>query len=153
MLRRVLGENALAIEHIGSTSVPGLGSRPIPDIQVAVRDITDTPSFYPRLVSAGYRHFAFPELAVDDYYVFVPSDGSNTEHIAVCEAGSAQERRHIAVRDYLRTHSAERTAYEKVKRDAADAACGRREVYSAAKDGFLQELERRALTWWHGNGT
>ncbi len=41
MLRDVLGHNAVAIEHIGSTSVPGLAARPIPDIQVSVRDITD----------------------------------------------------------------------------------------------------------------
>jgi GrpB-like predicted nucleotidyltransferase (UPF0157 family) len=152
ILRRVLAGSAAAIEHIGSTSVPGLAARPIPDIQVSVRDINDRAGFYPQLVDAGYEHFRFPELSVDDYYVFVPSDGSNTEHIQVCEAGSRQEQRHLAVRDYLRAHPDERTAYEKVKRAAAESADGVRERYSAAKNDFVQSLEKRAVTWCRVRG-
>src|SRR5437870_707117 len=69
MLRTVLGDHAVAVEHIGSTSVPGLAGRPIPGIQVAVLDIADRDTFYSQLVRAGYEHFEFPKLAVDDYYV------------------------------------------------------------------------------------
>ena len=134
-LRAVLGEAALAIEHIGSTSVPGLASRPIPDIQVSVADIHDRDSFVPQLALAGYRRFRFPE------------DGSNTEHIQVCQRHSHQEHRHIAVRDYLRCHSAERDAYERAKRSAARAADGDRAKYSAGKDAFVKALEQRALDW------
>src|SRR6185436_9986252 len=137
-LRRVLSGVAVRIEHIGSTAVPRLAARPIPDLQVSVADITDRERFAVPLVAAGYEHFVFPELLVDDYFVFVPADGSNTEHIQICEAGSHQEGRHLAVRDYLRSHPGERAAYEKVKRSAAERAAGVRSRYSAAKHEFVQ---------------
>ena len=142
-----LGDALASIEHVGSTSVEGLAARPIPDIQVCVRDVHDRDSFFPQLVAAGYEHFSFPELNVDDYFVFVPADGSNTEHVLVCETGSRQELRHLAVRDYLRTHGDEREAYEAVKRSAAERADGVREVYSAGKNDFIVALEQRALAW------
>lgn len=144
-LRRALGPAAVRIEHIGSTSVPGLAARPIPDIQVSVRDVCDRSSFVPALESIGYTHFRFPELDIDDYLVFVPANGSNTEHIQVCQVGSHQELRHLAVRDFLRSRPEERDAYARVKREAAIAANGERAVYSKGKDAFVHALEERAL--------
>ncbi len=146
-LRRVLADVAVRIEHIGSTAVPDLAARPIPDLQVSVTDITDRRRFTVPLVAAGYEHFVFPELLVDDYFVFVPADGSNNEHIQICEAGSHQERRHLAVRDYLRSHPVERAEYEAVKRREAERAAGVRSRYSAGKHEFVQALEQRALAW------
>jgi GrpB-like predicted nucleotidyltransferase (UPF0157 family) len=147
-LRALLGDRAVAIEHIGSTAVPGLASRPIPDIQVSVPDIRDEARFRPALEGAGYRRLVVPELDADDYLVFVPADGSNTEHIEVCEHGSFQEHRHVVVRDYLRAIAEERAAYEQVKRCAAEAAAGERARYSAGKDAFVRGLEQRALAWF-----
>lgn len=146
-LQEVLGSTAVRIEHIGSTSVPGLAARPIPDIQVSVRDVGDRGSFVPALESIGYTHFRFPELDIDDYLVFVPADGSNTEHIQICQAGSHQELRHLAVRDFLRSHPEESVGYARVKRKAAIAANGERAVYSKGKDAFVHALEERALKW------
>ena len=151
LIRRVhliLGDTAVRVEHIGSTAVPALAGRPIPDIQVSVVDIQAKERFDRPLRDAGYIHFAFPELAVDDYLVYVPADGSNTEHIEVCEVDSFQERRHLAVRDYLRSHLDEALAYEAVKRQAAEMAGGRRELYSVGKNDFLHGLEQRALLWY-----
>ncbi|MDX6198116.1 MAG: hypothetical protein QOJ79_1267 [Actinomycetota bacterium] len=150
-LRDLLGDQALAIDHIGSTSVAGLAARPITDIQVSVADICDQASFRPALEAGGYRRLRVPELDVDDYLVFVPVDGSNTEHVEVCERGSFQELRHLAVRDYLRAHPGERSAYEQAKRSAATKARGDRARYSAGKDAFVTALERRALAWAAGS--
>lgn len=150
-VRDALGSTALRVEHIGSTAVPGLAARPIPDIQVSIADVSDPEAFCPRLEAAGYKHFSFPELDVDDYYVFVPADGSNTEHIQVCQIDSHQERRHLAVRDYLRANPAERSAYEREKRASAERASGDRSTYSQGKDAFVKALERRALEWLHAD--
>lgn len=146
-LREALGSAAVRIEHIGSTSVPGLAARPIPDIQVSVRDVRDRDSFVPALESIGYTHFRFPELDIDDYLVFVPADGSNTEHIQICQVGSHQELRHLVVRDFLRSDPEECDAYARAKRKAAVAANGDRSVYSKGKDAFVHALEERALAW------
>lgn len=151
-LRCALDNAAHRFEHIGSTSVPGLAARPIPDIQISVHDIHDDAAFGPALERLGYAHFRFPELDVDDYFVFVPADGSNTEHIQVCESGSHQELRHLAVRDYLCAHASERDAYEDVKRRAAEQAQGERGVYSRSKDAFVHALEQRAIEWQSRNG-
>ena len=78
---------------------------------------------------------------------------SNTEHIQVCESGSDQERRHLAVRDFLREHPDEQAAYERTKRDAAHLAGGVREKYSAAKNDYVQSLQTRALAWWDSSRT
>lgn len=146
-LSRMFGADAVRIDHVGSTSVPGMGARPIIDIQLSVRDVYDTRSYDARLRTLGYRYFWFPELPVDDYLVYDNADGTNTEHIAVCEAGSLQEFRHLAFRDFLCAHPWAAQEYEQVKREAATSAVGVREAYAAAKRDCVQRLEREALRW------
>lgn len=146
-LRGSFGDDALRIDHVGSTSVPGMGARPIIDIQLSVRDVYDTRSYDDRLRDLGYRYFWFAELPVDDYLVYDNADGSNTEHIAVCERGSLQEFRHLAFRDFLCAHPWAAQEYEETKRAAATAAVGVREAYAAAKRDCVQRLERDALHW------
>jgi len=147
-LRRGLDDVAVRIDHIGSTAVPGMGARPIIDVQVSVADVRDRSAFEPRLNALGYEHFAFPELPVDDYLIFVPADGSNTEHVAVCEIDTRQERRHLALRDFLSRFPRAAREYEAEKRRSASAAQGSREAYAAGKNGRLQELEGQALAWF-----
>jgi len=144
-LRGALGD--VAIEHIGSTSVPGLAGRPIIDVQVSVPDIRDRDSFAPQLARMGYQRLTVPELAGDDYFVFGPTDGSNDVHIHVCGAGSSEEESHLAVREFLRAHEDECRAYEAVKRRSADAADGIRERYVAGKRDFVRAMEARAVRW------
>jgi GrpB-like predicted nucleotidyltransferase (UPF0157 family) len=150
-LQRGLDGVAVRIEHIGSTAVPGLGARPIIDIQVSVADVHERFTFEPRLNALGYEHFAFPELPIDDYLVFVPADGSNTEHVAICEANTAQERRHLALRDFLTECPEAAHEYETEKRRSAAVAQGSREAYAAGKNCRLQQLEAQALAWFEGS--
>ena len=147
-LGRGLEGIAVRIDHIGSTAVPGLGARPIIDVQVSVTDVRNRSSFEPQLNALGYQHFAFPELPVDDYLIFVPADGSNTEHIAVCEINTRHERRHLALRDFLSRFPQAAREYEAEKRRSAAAAQGSREAYSAGKHDRLQVLEGQALAWF-----
>ena len=146
-LQTGLGAVAIRLDHIGSTSVIGLGARPIIDVQVSVHDVLDRQAFEPSLVALGYRHFPFPELPIDDYLLFTPADGSNTEHIAVCTHGSWHELRHLALRDFLRVFPDAAARYEAAKRKSARAAEGIRERYSAGKNDTVQALEREALAW------
>ena len=151
-VRAILGPVAVKVDHIGSTAVPGLGARPIIDIQISVPDIGDRASFDHPLRKAGYVFFRPPEWVLDDYLVYVPADDSNTEHLELCEAGSYHERRHLAVRDFLRHFPDEALAYEKVKRVAAERAGGDRLTYGAAKSAFVRDLEVRALAWYGTGG-
>jgi GrpB-like predicted nucleotidyltransferase (UPF0157 family) len=138
------------IEHYGSTSVPGLGSRPIIDIQIAVSDVLDRASYEGALRRVGFELFAPPDmqpLAEDGMLIYVPVDGSNSVHLAVCQRGGFHNRRQLAVRDYLRAQSDQAAAYEKTKRSSAEAAQGNRELYARGKAAFLIGLQDRALAW------
>jgi GrpB-like predicted nucleotidyltransferase (UPF0157 family) len=138
------------IEHYGSTSVPGLGGRPILDVQVAVPDIMDLPRYQPALEALGFVPFV-PEdlasLAESGMVVYVPKDGTNAVHIAVCALGGFHQRRQLAVRDYLRAHPDEAREYAEVKRQAAAEAAGVRARYAAGKGQFVAALQERALSW------
>lgn len=148
LLRAALPEST--VEHYGSTSVPGLGGRPILDVQIAVEDIEDKAAFEPQLEALGYEPFLPPDiarLAPEGLLIYVPSDGTNSVHIAVVERGGAHHRRQLAVRDYLRTHPDEASAYADTKRRAAAAAAGVRVEYARAKADFVIALQDRAVRW------
>jgi GrpB-like predicted nucleotidyltransferase (UPF0157 family) len=109
-----LGAVALRIEHIGSTSVPGLAAKPIIDILVVVRDSTAESAYLPPLEKAGYvlrvrepewhehRMFRTPERDV---------------HVHVYSAGCPEIQRNLTFRDRLRTNAKDRQRYEQTKRE------------------------------------
>jgi GrpB-like predicted nucleotidyltransferase (UPF0157 family) len=139
--------DVVAVEHIGSTAIPGMAARDILDIEVVVTNIQDEAAFSAPLQRLGFHRFNPPDLAAAGLRLFVPDDGSGRVHVHVCELGSAQHRRHVAVRDYLRAHPDEARRYAEVKREAARLAAGSRKAYSRAKDRYLQGLEHTALRW------
>ena len=142
-----LGSTAVRVEHIGSTSVPGLGAKPIVDIQVAVPDIAADVSFAPRLVAAGYvvrvrergEHWMFRTPRQD-------------VHLHVCGAGGDWEYRHLLFRDWLRHEPADRAAYEAAKRALADLDWPSTQHYSAAKTTIIAEITARARPWAASTG-
>jgi GrpB-like predicted nucleotidyltransferase (UPF0157 family) len=141
-----LGPTAVRLEHVGSTSVPGLGAKPIIDMQVSVTDIARREHYVGPLEGLGYL-FA-PDPAFPDYHYFAkPHARPRTHHLHVCEAGSDQELRHLAVRDYLRAHAHEAAAYEALKRALVREHPQDRLAYVAGKDGYMLDLEARAVRW------
>jgi GrpB-like predicted nucleotidyltransferase (UPF0157 family) len=101
-LARVLAEavpGVVAVEHIGSTAIPGMPARDILDVEVVVNKIEDEEAFSAPLRRLGFRRFHPADLAAAGLRLFVPDDGSGRVHVHVCELGSAQLRRHLAVRD------------------------------------------------------
>jgi len=151
-VRPALEGVAVRIEHVGSTSVPGLAAKPIVDLQVAVDALEPLARFVEPLERLGYLFVTDP--ASPDYHYFCrPAERPRSHHLHVCLAGSAQERRHVAVRDFLRAHPADVAAYARVKRDLVAAHGPDRLAYVAGKDAFVVDLERRALAWWSDHGT
>jgi GrpB-like predicted nucleotidyltransferase (UPF0157 family) len=151
-LRRVgdaLGEQAVRLEHVGSTAVPGLAAKPIVDLQLSVPDLERRERYVEPLEQLGYLFVAAPESP--DYHFFArPPERPRTHHLHVCEAGSDHERRHVVVRDYLRAHPAEAGRYEAMKRRLVASHPEDRLAYIDGKDGFVAALEQRALAWASG---
>jgi GrpB-like predicted nucleotidyltransferase (UPF0157 family) len=147
-LREALGELALRIEHTGSTSVPGLGAKPIVDIQVSVQELEPREEFRAFLERLGY---VFSETPDDATYPFFhkPAGWPHLFHVHLCEAGGEEERRHLAFRDYLRDHPEAASEYEALKRGLANRHLAEdfesRSAYSEAKSVFIRPCESRAM--------
>ena len=140
---------ALRIEHVGSTSVPGLAAKPVIDIQVSVASLEKLELHAGPLSRLGYVHIPFG--AVDLVYPFFqkPAAWPTTHHIHLCVSGSEHERRHLAFRDYLRAHPEVAAEYVAVKRQLAAEHGGAtpetRELYSLSKTEFVRCVLERAL--------
>lgn len=142
-VQAALGALALVIEHVGSTAVPGLAAKPIIDMDVVISSRTDLTDVIARMAGIGYRHEG--DLGVAGREAFFPPPGLPAHHLYVCSADSAELRRHLAFRDYLRRHPADAAAYGALKSELA-ARFGRdRDGYSLAKSDFVNGILARAL--------
>ena len=147
-LRTALGTLALRIDHNGSTSIPGLGAKPIIDIQVSVITLQPIAAYGQRLQAIGYVHVPHRD---DSFCPFFhrPAQWPHSHHVHVVEAGGAEERRTLAFRDYLRDHAATAREYEHLKHDLArqlDATDHEsREAYARAKTDFIERIVAMAL--------
>ena len=150
-LEQALGPVAVRLEHVGSTAVPGLPAKPILDLQLSVAAIEDRDRYVEPLERVGYL-FA-PDPACPDYHFFgKPPSRPRSHHLHVCQSGSEHEMRHIAVRDYLRTHADEAAEYAALKRRIVARAPLDRLAYIARKQRHVDALEARALAWARHHG-
>jgi GrpB-like predicted nucleotidyltransferase (UPF0157 family) len=134
---------AQTIEHVGSTAVPGLAAKPVIDLDVLLRSAEDLPLAIRRLADLGYVHQG--DLGIAEREAFAAPPGQAAHHLYVCPPESAEFRRHLALRDYLRTHPAEAQSYGELKRALAARYAGDRTAYIEGKRLFVEELVERAL--------
>ena len=112
-LADLLGEKAAAIEHVGSTSVPGLAAKPIIDLDVLLASRADLATAIQLLATIGYGHRG--DLGIKDREAFQTPPGQYPHHLYVCPPDSAEFRRHVLLRDYLRSYPGEAAAYGRLK--------------------------------------
>ncbi|MCP2182253.1 GrpB domain, predicted nucleotidyltransferase, UPF0157 family [Prauserella alba] len=127
-LRELLGERARLVEHIGSTSVPGLAAKPVVDIVVGIDDPDDEPAYLPepghRALRAGE-----PDEPVN-LHCYAPDD--------------VETRRYLVLRDHLRNHPDDRDRYAAVKRELARREWADMNYYAEAKGPVIREILGRA---------
>jgi GrpB-like predicted nucleotidyltransferase (UPF0157 family) len=152
LLREVLGERALRIEHVGSTAIPGLAAKPVIDIQVSVQSLEPLEPYRIALAPLGYSFVSVGEF--DRLYPWFakPGDWPSTHHVHLCVVGEEQEAVHLAFRDYLRKNSEQAARYEALKRSLAGAYEGKTlgsiEGYSLAKSEFIKNaLASSGFAW------
>ena len=132
---------AVAIEHVGSTSVPGLVAKPIIDIDVVVPSRNEIPVAIKRLSSIGYTHRG--NLGIEDREAFRPPMESPRHHLYVCPASSLALRNHLAVRNALRANRDLAERYAELKRDLAQRFAADRDRYMTGKTEFLMAILER----------
>jgi GrpB-like predicted nucleotidyltransferase (UPF0157 family) len=137
-----LGERALSVDHIGSTSVPGLAAKPIIDICLAVSDSSDEESYLAPLEAVGY------ELRVrepDFHEHRMVRTHALDVHVHIFTQGSGEIDRYLVFRDWLRSHDADRELYASMKRDLAERDWPTMQHYADAKTDVVEAIIRRSL--------
>ena len=139
-----LGGLAVGVEHVGSTAVVGLAAKPIIDMDVLLASADELPQAIERLATLGYTHQG--DLGIPEREAFLAPAEDFPHHLYVCPPNSCEFQRHLAFRDYLRSHSKEAKAYGHLKQALALKFAHDRAAYIAGKDAFVQELLSRAIS-------
>ena len=139
-----LGERVVAIEHIGSTAVPGLGAKPIIDIMVAVRSMEhDLPACIEPLRRLGYEYVDRADFT-DSCFFCHGVWGPSTRHLHITEYGSAFWNEKLLFRDFLRLHTDTAAEYFALKRSLATQHAANRTAYTDAKGSYIKSVVNRA---------
>jgi GrpB-like predicted nucleotidyltransferase (UPF0157 family) len=136
-LQAVLSDLALRVEHVGSTSVPGLIAKPIIDILLVVPDSGAEATYVPRLEAAGY----VLRLREPDWYEHRLFKGPDTDiNLHVFSLRAAEVERMVLFRDHLRNNGRDRDRYASAKRDLAQRTWRHVQHYADAKTKVVQEI-------------
>jgi GrpB-like predicted nucleotidyltransferase (UPF0157 family) len=131
-----------AIEHIGSTAVPGLVAKPVIDIMAGVRDLPSSVEARAALVPLSYVYFPYRTDVM--HWFCKPSPTRRTHHLHLIPVQSALWLERLAFRDYLRSSAAAAAEYAALKLALAEQHQFDREAYTSAKDGFVRSILDRA---------
>ncbi|MBA4603306.1 GrpB family protein [Thermoactinomyces mirandus] len=140
-VRSILGGKALQVEHVGSTSVPGLRAKPIIDMLLVVADSADELSYVPALEAGGYM-LRVREPEWFEHRLFKGPDTDINLH--VFSAGTPEIDRMLRFRDWLRANDTDRDKYACAKRSLAQRVWRHVQHYADAKTSIIQEIMNRA---------
>ncbi|GGF22449.1 hypothetical protein GCM10010954_21570 [Halobacillus andaensis] len=145
-LREVFTTEILEIHHIGSTSVPGLQAKPIIDIMPVVKDITLVDQYNEEMKQMGYTPKG--ENGIPQRRYFEKGGDQRSHHVHFYEEDSHEIKRHLAFRDYLRTHPYEKQQYGELKQKMAQQFPYDIASYIQGKEQLVRESESKALIWY-----
>jgi GrpB-like predicted nucleotidyltransferase (UPF0157 family) len=136
-----LGERVVQLEHVGSTSVPGLAAKPVIDIMLIVPDSSDEPAYLPDLEAAGYVLV----IREPDWYEHRCLKGPDTGvNLHVYSPGCPEIERYLIFRDRLRAHPGDRAHYQQAKRELAERDWTYVQQYADAKTEVVEAIIARA---------
>lgn len=147
-IQGVYGNELVAIHHVGSTAVPGIQAKPIIDMMPTVKNVEKVDLFNNQMIALGYEPLG--EYGIQGRRYFRKGGDNRTHQIHIFQFDNAQEiDRHLAVRDYLRTHPGAAQQYGDLKAKLANQHPEDIEAYMIGKDAFVKRLENKALGWYN----
>lgn len=141
-LHRLLGTVVLAIDHVGSTSVPGLSAKPVIDVDITLRGLPDVPAASEKLIASGYEPRG--NRWDDDMWAFMQHTSVPKQRVYLCPPGNETHRRRMVFRDYLRAHPDAAAEYAALKQTLAVAFSYDGDRYTAGKRAFVEDILRKA---------
>lgn len=148
-LHEIFGPEIIEIHHIGSTSVKGLKSKPVIDIMPVVRDINRVDEFNTAMVAIGYKSKG--ENGIFGRRYFQKGGDNRTHHVHIYELGNPEIERHLAFRDYLRTHPDASKKYGDLKEELSQCFPYDMKSYIKGKEQLALEIERKAVAWYRSS--
>ena len=146
-----LGDTLIRIEHVGSTSVPGLAAKPIIDMLPLVHSVDELGSRIPAMAAIGYLPRG--EFGLPGRCYFVKGTAyARRVHCHTYAIDHPEVERHLAFRDYLRAYPTARDAYAALKIELARQHPTDISAYMDGKDALIKQLEAEALRWRRGQG-
>jgi GrpB-like predicted nucleotidyltransferase (UPF0157 family) len=140
-LLTALGDRLVAIEHMGSTAIPGLSAKPIIDIIAALRSLDEVPACLEPLRGLGYHYVPEFEALIPERRFFRKGPAEKrTHHLHLFAEGDFRERHERLFRDYVRAHPEAAQEYDRLKRELAAQYGADREGYTSAKTDFVQHV-------------
>jgi len=157
-LRKVLGESALRIDHISSTSVPGLGAKDIVDIQITLESLDDMAAFTEKMLAANFLRRGTIHydclVGIDDpdspqlrKAYFREPEGQRRCHLHVRQQGLQNQRYALLFRDFLRANNTVRIGYERIKRRLTEIFPESIDGYLYIKDPLMDIIYEGAESW------
>jgi GrpB-like predicted nucleotidyltransferase (UPF0157 family) len=140
-IQAALVDRIQLIEHVGSTSVPGLAAKPKIDVLLVVADSADESAYVPALEAVGY----VLRIREPDWHEHRVFNGPDTDvNLHVFSPGSPEVDRMLLFRDWLRSHASDRQLYERTKRELARKDWKHTQNYADAKTSVVEEILARA---------
>lgn len=136
-----LGSGVMLLEHVGSTSVPGLAAKPVIDMVMAVANSSNEAAYVPALEAIGYK-LRIREPIWYKHRMLIPPSISGNLHVFTI--GCEEIKRMLLFRDWLRSHPEDRIVYENTKRELASRTWKYVQNYADAKSEIVQEILERA---------
>ena len=144
-IEAILEHNCIALYHIGSTSVPGLAAKPIIDIMAAVRSLEQADAAAEKFSRIGYEYLG--EFGIPGRRYLRKGGDERTHQIHIFQADDRKNiERHLAFRDYLRTHEEECREYAALKKELARRFPYDIDGYCDGKEEFVRAMEKQALS-------
>ena len=142
-LNTVLKDLVLRIEHVGSTSVEDLSAKPIIDIDVVIQNKEKLPEVIAALQKLGYSHEGDQGIPGREAFKYEGKEHLRKHHLYVCAQDSEELRRHIAFRDYLRSHPDAVAEYSRIKEEGAELYPWDIDKYIEYKSPFIESIYKR----------
>lgn len=146
-ITNMMGENVVAVHHIGSTAISRIYAKPIIDILVEVKDLLKVDGQNSLMESLGYELMGEFGISGRRYFRKNNEAGVRTHHIHIFETSSQQVKRHLNFRDYMITHPDDAQRYSELKCKLAREYPTNIDDYMDGKDEFIREIDKKAALW------
>jgi GrpB-like predicted nucleotidyltransferase (UPF0157 family) len=146
-LWQTLGDNVVAIHHIGSTAIPGIYAKPIIDLLIEVKAIAKVDECDRAMEDLGYEVMGEYGISGRRYFRKNDAAGVRTHHVHTFEVNTPEVEKHLIFRDYMTAHQEEAQRYSELKCELARKYPDDIDRYVEGKAEFIQGINEKAARW------